>query len=177
VARDPGGRVVAFCQFTPAPGIDGYSLDVMRRRADPDLPNGVIDVVVIETIFHLREQGRQGLALNFAVLREIVCGERETMLAALNRRVLLRFSETMQIESLRRYSEKFRPTWRPRYAVLESFEHLPVQSVAMADAESIWELPVIGRLLKPDAGTARLPRPSRRHRPERELEPVGGGSS
>ena len=170
VAHGPDGRVAAFCQYTPAPAIDGYSLDLMRRRADPDLPNGTIDVVVIETIFHLKALGRSGLALNFAVMREVVCGERTSPLGSLHRRVLLRFSDTMQIDSLRRYSEKFRPTWRPRFAVLESYEHLPVQGIAMADAESIWELPVIGRLLRPDAGT-----PRRRKAAAGSREPVGAG--
>ena len=32
---------MAFCQFVPAPGIDGYSLDLMRRDTEAaDIPTG-----------------------------------------------------------------------------------------------------------------------------------------
>ena len=42
VVRGPDGAPAAMCQFVPAPGINGYSLDLMRR--DPgDHPNGLLD--------------------------------------------------------------------------------------------------------------------------------------
>ena len=108
VARNSGRRVDAFCHFAPAAAIDGWSLDLKRRRADADLPNGLTDFVVIETIKHIREAHRWGLGLNFAVMRAVMAGEREGGLYGLERRVLHRFGETMQIESLWRYNEKFR---------------------------------------------------------------------
>ena len=49
VALDPDGRPAAFCQWVPAADIGGWSLDLMRRRADDDLPNGLMDFVVLET--------------------------------------------------------------------------------------------------------------------------------
>ena len=56
------------CQFVPAPGINGYSLDLMRR--DPaDHPNGLLDFALVSTIEHLRAGGYRGLSLNFATLR------------------------------------------------------------------------------------------------------------
>jgi len=147
VALDPDGRPAAFCQWVPATDIDGWSLDLMRRRADPDLPNGVTDFVVIETIEHVKAAHQWGLALNFAVMRAVVAGEREGGFYELQRRVLHKFSEKMQIESLWRYNEKFHPYWRPRYVVLDAVEHAAAEGIAIADAESIWELPVIGRFL------------------------------
>jgi lysyl-tRNA synthetase class 2 len=147
VALDPDGRPAAFCQWTPAADIDGWSLDLMRRRADPDLPNGVTDFVVIETIQHVKAAHQWGLGLNFAVMRAVVAGEREGGFYELERRVLHKFSETMQIESLWRYNEKYRPAWRPRYVVVDAVEHAAAQGIAIADAESIWELPVLGRFL------------------------------
>ena len=80
-------------------------------------------------------------------MRAVMAGEREGGLYGLERRVLHRFGETMQIESLWRYNEKFRPYWRPRSVMLSGAEHAAAQGVAIADAEAIWELPVIGRFL------------------------------
>ena len=70
----PDGDAAAMCQFVPARGIDGYSLDLMRR--DPgEHPNGLIDFALVSTIEHLRELGCQGLSLNFAALRSVLAGD------------------------------------------------------------------------------------------------------
>ncbi|MDQ1395288.1 MAG: lysyl-tRNA synthetase, class, partial [Acidimicrobiaceae bacterium] len=71
VASDPAGMPVAFCQYVPAPGIDGYSLDLMRRD-DGEHPNGLLDFVVVETIKELRRRGMRGLGLNFATMRAVL---------------------------------------------------------------------------------------------------------
>ncbi len=70
VARDEHGRAQAFIQWVPAQGINGWSLDVMRRNTDADMPNGLMDFLITETVAHLTARGETGLALNFAVLRE-----------------------------------------------------------------------------------------------------------
>ena len=75
VVRDPEGTAAAMCQFVPATGIHGYSLDLMRR--DPgEHPNGLTDFALCSTIEHLREQGYEGLSLNFAAMRSTLAGER-----------------------------------------------------------------------------------------------------
>ncbi len=147
VAFGPEDEPAAFCHWVPSADIDGWSLDLMRRSGDPDLPNGVTDFVVIETIEHVRSQRQWGIGLNFAVLRAVVAGERAGISQNLQRRVLHKFSETMQIESLWRYNEKFQPYWRPRYVIVDAVERVPTAGIAIADAESIWELPVLGRFL------------------------------
>jgi lysyl-tRNA synthetase class 2 len=58
-------------------------------------------------------------------------------------------SDDMQIESLWRFSAKFDPTWRPRFVVLDAPELVFGASLAIARAESFWELPVVGRFLRP----------------------------
>ena len=73
MAFGPDGPA-AFCQFVPAPGINGYSLDVMRRSLG-DHPNGLTDFVLVETIRHLKESGFRRLGLNFATMRAVLAGE------------------------------------------------------------------------------------------------------
>ncbi len=59
VVRCPDGAAAAMCQFVPATGIHGYSLDLMRR--DPgEHPNGLTDFALCSTIEHLRGRGRRG---------------------------------------------------------------------------------------------------------------------
>ena len=147
VCHNNTGQPVAFCTFVPAPGIGGWSLDAMRRD-DGEHPNGLLDFIIIETISHLRNAGHTGLCLNFATMRSVLANETETGLSnKILKWSLRKGSETMQIESLWRYNAKFNPQWSARYAVYETLSDVPDALIAVARAESLWELPVIGRLL------------------------------
>ena len=59
----------------------------------------------------------------------------------------------MQIESLWRFTAKYDPEWVGRYLVFGSIEHVLSVGLAVARAESFWELPVIGRYLHPGRQT------------------------
>jgi lysylphosphatidylglycerol synthetase-like protein (DUF2156 family) len=147
VCFGPDGVPVAFCQFVPASDIGGYSLDLMRR-SEGDHPNGLTDFVIVRTIEHLRANGQRGLSLNFAAMRAVLAGEMgQTVGRRMEKRVVERLSESMQIESLWRYNAKFQPTWHRRYLAYDSPENLMAVGLAVASAEQFWELPVIGRFL------------------------------
>jgi len=147
VVRDADGRPAAMCQFVPAPGIDGYSLDLMRR--DPgEHPNGLLDFALCSTIEHLREEGFRGLSLNFAALRSTLDGEKgDGAVQRAERWLLKRMSSFVQIETLWRFNAKYDPDWLPRYVVFDTAEHLVPVLVAIVRAESLWEVPGIGKLL------------------------------
>ncbi len=150
VAFEPNGDPAAFCQFVPAPGHTGWSLDLMRRTNRPH-PNSITDFVVVSTILAIQSWGAQELALNFATLRAVLAGEAGDRWTTRMQAVIARhLSDSMQIESLWRYNAKYRPRWQPRYAVYDGPEHMVPAALAMARAESFWELPAIGRFLRPD---------------------------
>ncbi len=147
VVRGPEGAAAAMCQFVPAPGIGGYSLDLMRR--DPgEHPNGLLDFALCSTIEHLRVGGHQGLSLNFAALRSTLSGDKgDGTVQRAERWFLKRLSNFAQIESLWRFNAKYDPEWLPRYVVIDTAEHLVPVVMAILRAESLWEIPVLGRLL------------------------------
>ena len=152
VAHGPDGSPVAFCQFVPAPGINGYSLDLMRRD-DGEHPNGLLDFILVRTIERMREAGDARLGLNFAAMRAVLAGEEG---GGIQRWLLRRMSDSMQIESLWRFNAKFGPEWMPRYVVWDAAENTLPMALAIARAESFWELPLIGRFFQPpgsDDGT------------------------
>ncbi len=155
VCTAPDGRPVAFNQYVPAAHINGYSLDVMRRTNDPDAPNGLTDFVIIETINWMAQQELIGLGLNFATIRAVVAGENGAgTWRSVERSVLHRFSDSMQIESLWNFNKKYDPEWRPRYSVADDRAHLPRAGLAIARAESVSELPLVGRFMKPKTPVA-----------------------
>ncbi|NNN10392.1 MAG: DUF2156 domain-containing protein [Acidimicrobiaceae bacterium] len=148
--KDPNGTLVGFCQWVPAPGIDGYSLDLMRRDTG-EHPNGLIDFMIVETIEYLRARGKTHLSLNFATMRGVLAGERgDGITQRVEKMVLKRLSDSMQIESLWKFNSKFDPDWSPRYLIYDKLENLPSVLLSVAKAESFWEIPVIGRFLSQD---------------------------
>jgi lysylphosphatidylglycerol synthetase-like protein (DUF2156 family) len=150
VVHGPDAKPVAVCQFVPSPAINGYSLDLMRR--DPgEHPNGLIDYALCSTIEHLREEGARGLSLNFAAFRSVIEGERgEGTFTRVERWALKRLSGILPIESLWTFNSKYDPTWLPRYLVYPAAESFVPVAAAVLRAESLTELPVVGRFLASD---------------------------
>ena len=143
----PDGTPAAMCQFVPARGIGGYSLDLMRRDRG-EHPNGLIDFALVSTIEHLRNLGCQGISLNFAALRSVlegVNGDGPTQ--RVERWALKKMSSFLQIETLWRFNAKYGPDWLPRYVVYDAAEHLVPVVLAIVRAESLSEVPVIGRMI------------------------------
>ena len=92
--------------------------------------------------------------------------------------ILERVGDSMQIESLWTFNEKFQPEWHPRYAAYDSPEHLLGASIAVARAESFLELPLIGRFFKPTADDhARRGPGSSRSSPPRRAKSAAGAAA
>jgi len=150
IVRGPDGAPAAACQFVPSTAINGFSLDIMRR--DPgEHPNGLIDYALCSTIAHLKTQGANGLSLNFAAFRGVLDGERgEGTWTRVERWTLHRLSGVLPIASLWTFNAKYLPRWLPRHIVYPSVEtFVPVVS-AILRAESLTEIPVLGRFLSND---------------------------
>ncbi len=65
-------------------------------------------------------------------------------------------SSFLQIETLWRFNAKYGPEWLPRYVVYDAAEHLVPVVLAILRAESLSEVPVIGRMIA--ASERRCPR-------------------
>ena len=63
----PDGSPVAFCQFVPAPGINGVLARPHAPRTTGSSPNGLLDFILVRTIErHRARAGDALLGLNFA---------------------------------------------------------------------------------------------------------------
>lgn len=150
IVNGPDGVPAAVCQFVPSPAIRGYSLDLMRR--DPDEhPNGLIDFALCSTITYLKEHGGRGLSLNFSAFRNVLDGEKgDGLFTRVERWALKRMSGFLPIESLYSFNAKYQPGWLPRYLIYPAIESLVPVVAAVLRAESLTEIPVVGRLLAND---------------------------
>jgi lysyl-tRNA synthetase, class II len=154
--RDGDGRLRGFLHFVPW-GRDGASLNAMRR--DPDAPAILNDFLIVEAALRLRALGVRRLSLNFSFLRAVLeVGERRDAPLALRLQwwLLRRLSGPFQIETLYRFSRKFRPVWQPRYLAVEALEDLPRVAMAALRAEGLMALP--SRSARPAGTRAARPR-------------------
>jgi lysyl-tRNA synthetase class 2 len=123
----------------------------MRRDTKPGQhPNGLIEFLVAGTITELRDRGHRGLGLHFATMRAVLAGDLgDRFWQRSITRLMHRLSDDMQIESLWRFNAKFDPLWLPRYLVVDRPQSTLRAGLAIAQLESLWELPLIGHLLHP----------------------------
>ena len=146
------------------------------RRDPAEHPNGLLDFALCSTIAHLKEMGMKGLSLNFAAMRSILEGESgDGVTQRVERWALRRLSGVLQIETLWRFNAKYEPTWLPRYIVFDSAEQFVPVVVQIMRAESLTEVPVIGRLLTTGRGQALRARPCPKRSWPRSTNRAGGG--
>jgi lysyl-tRNA synthetase class 2 len=149
IARDATGLPFAFQRYVPCRGGQGLSLDAMRRDRDRacEVPNGVNERLIVDTIDWARTHGVSVVSLNFAFGRALVdddagiTGPRKAQAWCLRK-----LGPWFQIESLLRFNAKFAPVWVPRYLVYRSIGDLPAVAAAAAGAEGF--LPIGKRNLK-----------------------------
>ncbi len=115
VALDQSDRVVAFVTWRPFDDGRGRVLDVMRRA--PDAPNPAIDLLVAEGLLEYSQAGVEVASLGSVPRSHGRLGER-----------------FYPADSLRRYKEKFSPTWLPLELVAPSRAALPGALRAVASA-------------------------------------------
>jgi lysyl-tRNA synthetase class 2 len=136
VDPDGVGNVRALLQFVPW-GVDGWSLDLMRR--DPAADPGMNDFLIVSALAEAHRFGVRRVSLNFAMLRQAFAqGERlgAGWAARSWAAVLRRLSRWYQLDSLYRFNAKFGPTWVPRYLCYRGAASLPRVAYAAMEAEA-----------------------------------------
>jgi lysyl-tRNA synthetase len=152
--RSGEGRVAGFLRFVPCYGPDpGYSLDLMRRRADA--ANGLTEYLIANAALGLGASGVERLSLNFAAWGRLLDESAELGLGGrIQRRVAKSLNPFFQIQSLRDFNSKFDPEWLPRSIVIEDPADLLKVALLYASIEGFIEIPLLGRFLIPSVRTA-----------------------
>nr|WP_235022872.1 phosphatidylglycerol lysyltransferase domain-containing protein [Amycolatopsis alkalitolerans] len=137
VTAEQDGRTRGLLQFVPW-GVDGLSLDVMRRDRAAD--NGVNELMISELLVRAREHEVRYVSLNFAAFRKLLEEGRRIgagPVARVSAKVLSLASHWIQIETLYRFNAKFQPNWVPRFLVYPGVRELPRVGVAVFEAEGL----------------------------------------
>jgi phosphatidylglycerol lysyltransferase len=130
LARDSGGRVVAFVNTVIAHRRREATNDLMRRRVSA--PNGVMDYLFLKTFLLYQQRGLERFSLGMAPMAGFAGGEA----ASLEERAIHAFFQHLgflfSFRGLKAYKAKFATSWEPRYVVYRHVLDLPRIGVALA---------------------------------------------
>jgi lysyl-tRNA synthetase class 2 len=136
VAEDADGLVGGFLHLAPSGAGRGWSLSTMRRRRE--VPNGLTEFLIAETLEWAREERASEVSLNFCAFTELLSCERAvTPLRRAARRLLLLADNVFQLERLYAFNRKFFPEWRTRYLCVERLGDLPAVGLAYLHVEQL----------------------------------------
>jgi lysyl-tRNA synthetase class 2 len=111
-------------------------------RRERDVPNGLNEFLVCETLAFAREHGFERVSLNFAAFGQVLDPPGPIdRVTAVERLVLRRLSGRFQLERLLAFNRKFHPAWTPRYVAYPSRAALPRIGLAAMLAEAYLALP------------------------------------
>jgi phosphatidylglycerol lysyltransferase len=107
-----GERIVAFANILTA-GNSDVSVDLMRH--DDTGPDGVMDFLFVELMLWAQGRGFRRMGLGMAPLSGLEPHAFSTRWARIAALMYEHGEAVYNFQGLRRYKEKFDPTWEPRY--------------------------------------------------------------
>lgn len=129
VVRDETGRAVAFANLQPNFSVAQQRASIDLMRLMPDAPTNTMDFLFLSLMAHLRNEGWHEFDLGLAPLSGLKGGQ------ASERGLHLLYEYTdrwFSFRGLRRFKDKFKPTWQPVYLVHTGLSsRLPAIAVAI----------------------------------------------
>ena len=125
IAEDSHGRIAGFVTWVPARG--GWMLELLRYR--PGVMAGLADFLVADSLLAFRSEGCPYASLSGAPLADLD-GASPWTLAALRRAA----RPLYDADGLRRFKQKFNPTWTPLYLAHTGRFGLPRAALAILRA-------------------------------------------
>lgn len=122
LAFAPDGRLEAFVSWLPVATRRAWTLDLMRRR--PDSAYGVVEALIARSIEEAR--ARDVTHVSLGVAPRVINGAEGP-----GRAMFWGLDRFQRSKTLRRFKEKFGPSWEDRYLVVPSMATLPEVTVAL----------------------------------------------
>ena len=118
------GRIVAFASLWTTPDKSEFSMDLMRYC--DEAPKNVMDFLFVELFQWGREAGYQAFDFGMAPLAGMLDRPLAPILSRMGRLLFERGEDIYNFQGVRRYKDKFDPTWIPRYIAGPSKWSIPI---------------------------------------------------
>lgn len=115
ILKADDGQIIAFCSLMPTHYNDSISVDLIRWRPEVDLP--LMDGLYLHMLLWGQEQGYKAFNMGMATLSNVGQTEYSYWNERVAAKVFENFNTLYRFQGLRRYKDKFKPNWEPRYLV------------------------------------------------------------
>jgi len=150
-ARDKeSGRLLAFATFVPAFGINGvrgWTLDLMRRRADA--VHGIMDFLIVSATQQFAGEGANLLSLGLSPLSGGDDPGESPQIALVRRFLYRRMGRVYNFQGLHTFKAKFATHWEPRYLITQPGIGLAATAGAILKAHLTLDEPKVSRIRTP----------------------------
>ncbi len=123
-------RVVAFATLWASGARHEVKVDLMRRR--PDAPNTVMTHLFVESMIWAKEQGYATFNIGMAPLSGLRTEGTGSFWERIGHFLWTHGEHFYNFQGLRRFKERFDPTWEPRYVASLGGPALPVMMLEVA---------------------------------------------
>jgi lysylphosphatidylglycerol synthetase-like protein (DUF2156 family) len=126
-------KVIGYLTFVPFYASNGLSLDAARKKKN--VPNGLTEFLLIQSLEHFKNHGIRTVSLNFATFHHSMENSQRLSYKLLLVGFYKLLSYIYKTNSLYTFNNKFLPSWQERYIVFEKKRHLPSFLFAIAKTE------------------------------------------
>ena len=118
------GEIIGFANVFESKQKYELSIDLMRHKNE--VPNGVMDFLFVNLFEWGKAEGYQTFSLGMAPLSGLVDNPLAPNYAKLGNLVYRHGGHFYNFDGLRKYKDKYQPTWHPRYLACPSGIYLPI---------------------------------------------------
>lgn len=124
ILRNPEDLVVAFANLVPEYQKNEMTIDLMRHF--PHLENGGMEYLFIRILQWVKEQGYETFSLGLSAVEGVGEKPEDPFVERALHTIVENFSNLVNFKGLRKFKEKFNPSWEPRYLAYPGAASLPL---------------------------------------------------
>lgn len=122
IIKNNDNKVIAFSSIMPVCEHETISVDLIRWKLDIDVP--LMDGLYLKMLLWAKEQGYSKFNMGMATLSNVGQVQFSFYGERIAGRVFEHFNGLYRFQGLRRYKEKFKPEWEPRFLVYRKHHSL-----------------------------------------------------
>ena len=126
-------NVIGYLTFVPVYASNSLSLDASRKYRN--VPNGLTEFLLIQSLEHFKKNGIRTVSLNFATFYLSKSDIHQSSYKILVTHFYKVLSLIYKTNTLYKFNNKFLPSWKDRYIVFEKRRYLPNYLFAVAKTE------------------------------------------
>ncbi|HEX3011470.1 MAG TPA: phosphatidylglycerol lysyltransferase domain-containing protein, partial [Syntrophomonadaceae bacterium] len=133
IVKDENGTIRAFANLIPEYQRNEGTIDLMRRR-EGDV--GLIDLLFVRLIEYFQTQHYDTFNLGLCPLAGVGEEQNASVQEKVVRLFYHHFNQLYNFKGLRKFKEKFTPSWEPRYLIYSNSLALPKITLAIVKANA-----------------------------------------